>query len=738
MKSVWVLLLACSLLLLSACGGGGSSTVTLPPPQLSGNWQFSMANPPDQSFQGGLQGGFLLETNGSVHGSAMFSVFLPQPPPTPPTLCNSGSASITGTLSGQKVTITAIAGTQTFTFTGTLSADNTTVVGTYASTDGTAQDGSPCGTAQTGLSWSATTVPLLSGGVQGSFHSTSGANGLQDQDFQVVGSLIQGENTGASNATVTGSLTFIDPVTLVSDYPCMDTVTLTGQVSGNTVILQIFGKNGLNVGQIGNILPDQPVTFDRTPGGRVVHNMVGLGYAVNTKTCPGASLTNAGDSGNICLSFGGTKACSQPITLSPASLIFPPQMLGAPPSAQTVTLTNTDPAGAALDGLTLAFLNPDGSFGGPSDFNGLPSFIEQDTCASSPGAPFTLVAQQSCAITISFAPQQSCPWLPSGTLPFGAPPAQCPVTTTATLTVKSPKSADNDTDFAVPISGTGLSAIVASVQELDFGAQAVGGASTPQMLTFTNQSVAAVQILPAASTPCAHSDNVLLPHPIQDDGSVDGIRMVRTDSFASIQPNPPSISYFCDVDVTSGEPNLQISSNTCLGRLLAPHDTCSLQVAFVPQPGTNLSGTVGNGLDYFLELNTLQCSADFNITTHCEIDSGRFPVELRTNPPSPIRMSPGAGLDFGGQLVGQRSATQKVVLFNDPTDPNTAPVNISGIVLKGDYGETDDCPAVLTQGASCTLTITFTPKSLGYDPGSVTISYNGGQIQTVYLRGTGQ
>ena len=36
---------------------------------LSGNWQFTLANPPDGSFLGGLQGGFLLQNNWLGDGS---------------------------------------------------------------------------------------------------------------------------------------------------------------------------------------------------------------------------------------------------------------------------------------------------------------------------------------------------------------------------------------------------------------------------------------------------------------------------------------------------------------------------------------------------------------------------------------------------------------------------------------------------------------------------------------------
>jgi hypothetical protein len=240
--------------MLSACSssssgapGGSQNTASL-----SGNWQFTVASPSDQSFIGGLQGGFLLQTSGSVTGGAVYSISLPPAEGGGnPTLCNGGSSPITGTLSGQSVTLTAVAGSQTFTFTGTLSSNKSTMSGKYSSTAGSMVNGAPCGTAQTGLQWSAISVPPLTGPIQGSFHSTGGAAGLTNQDFAVLGLLTQGPNIGASNATITGNLDFINQSTNLSDYPCFSTALVNGQVSGNTVILQIMGTNGSNLGQIG-------------------------------------------------------------------------------------------------------------------------------------------------------------------------------------------------------------------------------------------------------------------------------------------------------------------------------------------------------------------------------------------------------------------------------------------------------------------------------------------------------
>src|ERR1700719_2425638 len=114
---------------LSACGGGSTSISSPVPLNLSGNWQFTMAqqlnsDPTKPSFTGGLQGGFLLDNNGSVAGQASFMI-MTQPPAgsgAQPTPCNSGIDQITGTITGQTVNLTAQSSTgHTFTLTGTLS-----------------------------------------------------------------------------------------------------------------------------------------------------------------------------------------------------------------------------------------------------------------------------------------------------------------------------------------------------------------------------------------------------------------------------------------------------------------------------------------------------------------------------------------------------------------------------------------------------------------------------------------
>ena len=750
-KCIWVLFVAG--LLLSGCGGGSSSSSAQNGGPLSGNWQFTLAPPADNSFVGTASpscptpsgmptplcsGGFLQQNNGAIKGGLGYSISLPPVDGGAPTICNSGSAPVAGTINGQTVTLSAVAGPQTFSLNGTLSADGSTMAGTYNTTDGKG-----CGTAQTGLKWSATSVPSISGAVQGSFHSTNGP--LSDQDFLVSGSLTQGENIGASNATVSGNLDFVG-------YPCLTSAAVTGEISGNGVILQIFDPTGSNAGQIGAPLGSpniSPVVFaSSAQGGYFLHGA--NGYGLSTKPCP-AKGNSPGDLGNICLVLGGAATCTQPISLTPASITFPAQPIGSSPTTQTIILTNIDPSGSPLKGLLFKLDSPAGNgsaFGGCSDFNGVPNFTESDTCGAAQHnqcettvGPFDLGPQKSCSIAVSFSPQQSCPWFPTTTQTGGEPPTLCPSPLAAKLTVISPKtknenSEDGDASFVVPISGIGLSALAPSTPELDFGSEAVSESSLPQRLTFTNQGASPVEILPALNQPCVNPANgnfIPLPRPLVP-GAVDGLHVVTNEFIAVIgqQDQPSTMGYLCDSDSTTHEPNFQISADSCSGAVVAPQGTCSIDVSFVPQPTTPF----GAGLDYFLELDTLQCTD--NTTSHCEIDSGRFPVELTANVPSPLRMSPGAGLDFGVWPIGQPSNPLTITVFNDPKDPNSQTVNFTGNVVKGDFAETDDCGTSLAPGSSCTLTVTFTPKVLGFDQGTLTIAYPVGQTQTVHLRGIGQ
>jgi hypothetical protein len=772
------LLITTGIMMMTACGGTGSSTDPQQGATLSGNWQFTMAplsdgNQNDPTFGPGLLGGFLLQNNdGSITGQAVYSLTSSAPNQQ---VCNAGTATLTSaTVTGSTVTLTYMAGSSTnnvtFTLTGTLSSTPTgPVIGganaTYTTNVVTPSGGTPCGYATKG-SWSATSIPPLTGTVTGSFHSTDTTT-LNNQDFPVFGTITQSPNIGASNATVTGTLSFINPETNASYYPCFSQASVNGQISGSSVILQIIGTNGATVGQIGasagSTTGIEPISFVSAQGGYILQGTE-PNYIVASSGCPGSleDTSTAGDYGNICLALNSTTVCQQPFTLTPATITFPAQLLDSAPTAQTITLTNN--SSTSLSGLTIKFNDNNFSqfiYGqnSQSDFNGLPSFTETDACGpgGSPAgtASFDLGSGQACSISVTFAPQESCSWLPftasgaNGPSIDGAAPEYCPFPQTPILTVNCPVSnsdcpANPPTadvfSVAAAITGTGLSLIQPSTPELDFGAESQSNpaeASLPQILSFTNSSANPVQILgsaPCTNPPQQGAPNIFPHDPVK---SVAGLQVVANGNptFGSISSDNDTIFYNCDSDPATFLPNFQISADTCTGTTLLPQTACSLQIAYVPQPNTNIS----SGLDFFLQLNTQQCYG--SVTTDCEIDSGRFPVELKANGVGPLRMSPSAGLDFGNVAKGSTSAPMTVTLLNDPNLPNPQTVTFQGkFVVTGNYLETDDCTATLAPGSSCTLTITFKPTGAGLETGNVQIFYllqanNPGAV--IYLRGIG-
>jgi len=794
--SLCLLLLTLCTVTLSDCGGSGNSSTAQSDPQISGNWQFTLSTTGDSFATSPLQGGFLLQKNGSITGQIEYSIVLPSQNGGANTLCNSGVATVTGSMSGNSVNLAAALGTldasgnpatQTLTLSnGSLGANGATIQnGSYTVTAGFANVNGQivsCGMSQDNGTWTATLVPTLTGGFQGFFHSTTSPS-FQNQNFPVSGTFTQGANIGAATATITGTLLFQDPITLLNDYPCLTTASVNGTISGNTVLLQVISTSGTAVGQIGQTpgssVPPFAVTFDNTQAGDVLHNLPGAsaganagGYLITTKSCSG------GDSGNLCLAFGSPKACSQPITLTPFALTFPAQLVGSAATSQTITLTNNTTS--PLTGLSLRFADNDsGQFYLPlgGDFNGVTNFSEKDTCSQQ--GTLTLDAGSSCVITVSFSPQESCPWLPQlqngAARPDikGAPPSVCPLPVGAVLTVTVPSgSVDADNEFSVPVTGTGLSRIVPLVPEIDFGAEAVGEASPPQTLTFSNQSLSPVTILPAQ--PCtfvAGAPPAQPRPPLSSSGQalVGGIQLAETGAQLStsspiladqnVNPplvNAPTVDYFCETDPPSsnggsGLPNFQISNDGCSGQTLAPYgqsgNSCSLEITFVPQPAT-WSTVGGHGLDDFVQLNTMWCGDTNNpAEPNCEVDSGRFPVEIKTNSPSPLRISPSAGMDFGSVIKGTTGPPLTVTIFNDPVDPMAGAVSFTSKLVTGtDYLETDNCPATLPSNQSCTITVAFTPKVVGLDPGNITLTYSIssamsnqiGLTQTILLRGTGQ
>jgi len=149
-------------------------------------------------------------------------------------------------------------------------------------------------------------------------------------------------------------------------------------------------------------------------------------------------------------------------------------------------------------------------------------------------------------------------------------------------------------------------------------------------------------------------------------------------------------------------------TNNCTS-ILGTGSSCTIQVTFAPtasgsRPGSLLVTTGGTAL-----------SATF---------SGQGGTAIAS-------LSPGS-LDFGNQQVTTTSAPQTITL----TDSGTLALQISGINISGDFVQTNNCPASLNPGASCSINVTFTPAATGARSGVLAVSSNGGAA-SASLSGTG-
>jgi N-acetylneuraminic acid mutarotase len=95
-----------------------------------------------------------------------------------------------------------------------------------------------------------------------------------------------------------------------------------------------------------------------------------------------------------------------------------------------------------------------------------------------------------------------------------------------------------------------------------------------------------------------------------------------------------------------------------------------------------------------------------------------------------------SSLNFGLLQIGLSSPSQTVTV----TNVSSHSVTFTSIASSGDYSQTNTCPASITAGQNCAITITFTPTAAGTRNGAVTLKDNspGSPTQTISLTGTGE
>jgi hypothetical protein len=102
-----------------------------------------------------------------------------------------------------------------------------------------------------------------------------------------------------------------------------------------------------------------------------------------------------------------------------------------------------------------------------------------------------------------------------------------------------------------------------------------------------------------------------------------------------------------------------------------------------------------------------------------------------------VSLSP-PSINFGSVKVGTTAGPDSVTL----TNVGSIALTINQISITGadpqDFAQTNTCGSSVASGASCTISVTFTPMKQGSRSAAVSIHDNGGgSPQTVSLAGTG-
>jgi hypothetical protein len=152
-------------------------------------------------------------------------------------------------------------------------------------------------------------------------------------------------------------------------------------------------------------------------------------------------------------------------------------------------------------------------------------------------------------------------------------------------------------------------------------------------------------------------------------------------------------------------------TNNC-GTSLAPNAQCTISVKFSPTAKGYYPATL--------------------VITDSAANSPQS-VSLTGNGVIPVTISP-AAINFPNQATNTTSAVSNLTVTNNLS----VPINIAGIGAGTGFAQSNTCGASLASGASCTVSVTFSPSAIQYYSSAVTITDSAPTSpQTVPITGNG-
>jgi hypothetical protein len=402
------------------------------------------------------------------------------------------------------------------------------------------------------------------------------------------------------------------------------------------------------------------------------------------------------------------------VTLSPTSLAFAPQALATASAAQTVTLTNSQSAPLNLSSITTSG-----------------DYAQANNCVS-PIAPST-----NCTISVTFTPTAT-------------------GTRTGTLTVNDDAASSPQT---VTLSGTGVMAVGLSASSLGYGSQVLGTTSTSKAVTLKNNQSGLLTISGiTTSGDFAQNNNCASSLAA---GVSCTINVTFTPTATSTRSGTLAVS-----DNASGSPQSVALSGTGIVAVALSASSLGFGSQVVATTGAGRTVTIKNNQSVSLNLSSIGTSGDYaqsndcvspiasggsctitatftptvtgtrtgNLTISDDANSSPQIVALQGTGLLAVGLSAGS-LSFGSQALNTSSTAKTVTLKNN----QSVALNLSSITSSGEFGQTNNCVTPIGSGASCTISVTFTPSAAGTQTGTLTVTDDANTSpQTVRLSGAGQ
>jgi hypothetical protein len=518
---------------------------------------------------------------------------------------------------------------------------------------------------------------------------------------------------------------------------------------------------------------------NQTSGSATVSGLTATGVGVGGVEDCGSGFTLNQGAGNT--GWSGAATCgfpnAAPVTAFPSTVTFQNAHVGSPTPVQKVTIYNTGRGAASLGGISASggfTVTRDGSnpcgtslnAANPTDpgmwcqidvsYTAPTSGITTGTLTvpnGQPGGPTTVQLVGTDGGTVVHTPVSASP----GSLAFGNV-AVGTTTAAQTVTVGNPgTSAATLTSISVsgPYAqtnncGTSLAAGASCTVSVTFTPTA-GGAQSGT-LAIANSTTATPVGTTLTGTGVTANTNLALGATITASGSAGGFppSNVNDNNPSSYWEGSGAFPQWVQADLGSAQqvgsivldlpPATSWGARTQTLSVLGSTDG-STWTTLKPSAGYTFNPATGNTVTVSLPTTTTRY-VRLNVTANTgwsaaqlselQIFSGGGGSGGGTATPS-LTASP-AGLTFAGTTVGSTSAAQTTTVTNQ----GTAAAAIGSVTASGDFARTSTCGTSLAVGASCTVSVTFTPTATGTRTGGVTIASNdpAGPL-TVALTGTG-